>query len=164
MRKEAVQTGPMKKQPTAAIRLILLIFFIILGLLFIGKLFFASPKQQASAAVNQFYTFEQDGDFYSSWSLFHSLMQNKLAKGPYMEDRAHVFMNQFDVETFTFDVSKPKKVKDWQMAGGAPVFELAYCMTVAQFYESKYGNFTIYQQVFAVEEEGEWRILWDYNQ
>ena len=151
-----------KRQPDMFIWIILVICAVI-AFLFIGKIFISSPGRQANAVVKSFYTYEQEGNFHASWSLFHSLMQERFEKGPYMQDRAHVFMNHFGVDSFTFDVSKPEKLEDWQISNDADPLGLTYRMTVSQFYESKYGNFTIYQQVFVVMEEGEWRVLWDYN-
>ena len=52
----------------------------------------------------------------------------------------NVFINHLDVDTFTFDVSKPEKLDDWKIFNGADPFDLTYRMTVSQFYESKYGN------------------------
>lgn len=123
----------------------------------------SSSGHKAKRVVENFYMFEQKGEFSSSWMLFHPLMKEKFQKGPYIQDRAHVFMNHFGVETFTFSLSKPKKISNWKMSKEAPTFKSAYKITVIQTYKSKYGKFNIQQEVFVVKDEGEWRVLWDYN-
>jgi hypothetical protein len=134
-----------------------------IALLFIGNLYLSSPKHQARKVASSFYTYEQRGDYASSWSLFHSSMKDKFQQGPYIQDRDHVFMEHFGVETFSFKLSKATKVENWKFTNGAPSLDLVYKMTVTQTFESKYGNFAIYQNVFAVQENGLWKIIWDYN-
>ena len=48
------------------------------------------------------------------------------------------------------------------MTGDEPL-EDVYKVPVTMVYKGKYGNFNIQQDVFAVKEEGEWKILWDYK-
>jgi hypothetical protein len=123
-----------------------------------------SPEQSAFDMVNQFYQEEQAGNFSASWSLFHSSMQAKFPKGHYIQDRAHVFMNHFGVETFTYKLSKPEKLKKWKLSSETPAFTSIYKITVTQTYKGKYGNFNITQDTFAIKEKGEWKLAWDYNQ
>jgi hypothetical protein len=124
----------------------------------------SSPEQEAEQVVHEFYKNEQDGDFASSWSLFHSSMKKRFTKGHYIQDRAHVFMNHFGVETFSYSLSKPNKLENWKMSKDTPPFKLTYKLTITQTYKGKYGNFDIQQDVFVVKEKGDWTILWDYNQ
>jgi hypothetical protein len=140
----------------------------ILAILVIGGLFwtlfsFLSPGHQAKDVVEEFYTYEQQGDFSDSWELFHSQMKAKFPRGHYIQDRAHVFMNHFGVETFTYTIDKPEKIKRWKMEKGASPLKDVYKMTVTQTYKGKYGNFELEQDVFAAKEKGEWKILWDYK-
>lgn len=79
--------------------------------LFAFKFLFSSSEKQAKEVAEEFYSYEQEGEFSSSWELFHSSMKKKFTKGHYIQDRAHVFMNHFGVDTFTYTLSKPEKLK-----------------------------------------------------
>lgn len=155
-----------KRRSTSSKRLIiviLLIASIVIVVWLISRAFF-SPGSQAKGVVEQFYDYEADGDFSESWSLFHSSMKEKFSKGNYIQDRAHVFMNHFGVETFTYTIGKPEELKKWKMSKTGPSLKNVYKVLVTQTYKGKYGNFDIDQEVFVVQEKGEWRIMWDYNQ
>lgn len=128
---------------------------------FISRLFF-SAERQAELAVEQFYEYEQDGLFAESWEMFHPLMQEKFSKGKYIEERPHVFFNHFNVSTFSFATNKVSKVEDWYMEEGSAVIPVVYKVNTTQRFKSKFGNFSIYQSVYATEVDGEWKILWDY--
>ncbi|MCP3027968.1 hypothetical protein [Halobacillus sp. A5] len=124
---------------------------------------FNNSKQQAKGAVDEFYTYEQEGDFSSSWQLLHPYMKEKFSKGHYIQDRAHVFMNHFGVTTFSYTIERTEKLKDWKMEDGLDPVDKAYQVEVVQTFKGKYGHFDLHQNVFAAEEEGEWKIMWDYN-
>ncbi|GGF30196.1 hypothetical protein GCM10010954_31660 [Halobacillus andaensis] len=124
---------------------------------------FNLSEQQAKRVVDDFYTYEQEGDFSSSWQLLHPYMKDKFTKGHYIQDRAHVFMNHFGVTTFSYEVEGAEKIKDWKMEEDRDALNEVYMMTVIQTYKGKYGHFDLYQKVYAAKEEGEWTILWDYN-
>ncbi|WHZ02420.1 hypothetical protein QNH48_26335 [Neobacillus sp. YX16] len=136
---------------------ILTVFMLIKGAWF-------SPDKEAVAVVEEFYRFEQEGEFSSSWSLFHSTMKEKFSKGSYIQDRAHVFMNHFGVETFDFTVSEPEEIDQWKMSKTGPAMKNVYKILVTQTYKGKYGNFDLEQEVIIVKEKEEWKIVWDYNQ
>lgn len=131
-------------------------------LLFISIQFFFSDKRAAIQAAKQFYEFEQKGEFSSSWEMFHPFMKERFNKGYYIQDRSHVFMNHFGVETFQFELSKPKKVNDWKMTKNSKPID-GYKLKVIQTYIGKYGNFQIHQDVFITNVNGEWKILWSYQ-
>ncbi|WP_431803947.1 hypothetical protein [Halobacillus andaensis] len=142
--------------------------FLFIGLIAIGittLLFFLfnSPQHQAREVVEEFYTYEQEGDFSSSWQLLHPQMKDRFSKGHYIQDRAHVFMNHFGVTTFSYNVKDAEKLKDWKMEEDSEAIEEVFSMTVVQTFKGKYGRFDIYQSVFVAEEEGDWLIMWDYN-
>ncbi|WP_173915480.1 hypothetical protein [Halobacillus sp. Marseille-Q1614] len=141
----------------------LIIILIIISLVVILASLYMLPSQSARRAVGNFYEYEQEGEFSESWELFHPLMKEKFDKGHYLQDRAHVFMNHFGVTTFTFSLEGTDKVKKWSMEEGSHTFKLAYSTTVSQTFKGKYGTFHIQQEVFAVREKGEWKLLWDYN-
>jgi hypothetical protein len=152
-----------KKQKQLLLVIVLLLLLLLILWISIKNLSL-SPSQEAKNTVYDFYSYEQDGDFASSWSLFHPFMKEKFPKGHYIQDRSHVFMNHFGVETFSFTLSDPKPIKDWKMAKGAAALKEGYVMTVVQTYKGKYGNFDLHQEVFAMKDKDKWRILWDYNQ
>jgi hypothetical protein len=152
-----------KRNNRAAFLHIAIIVMIIAVLFLAVKSLFSSPEEQAENVVNRFYSYEQKGEFSSSWSLFHSAMKDKFGKGHYIQDRAHVFMNHLGVDTFSFKLNEAKKIKDWKMSKEGPPFKTGYQFTVIQTFKGKYGNFDIVQKVFAVKEKGEWKVMWDYN-
>jgi hypothetical protein len=122
-----------------------------------------SPGKQAKEVVEEFYRYEQTGDFSKSWGLFHSTMKERFGKGDYIQDRAHVFMNHFGVETFTFELGKPEKLKKWSSTKGGPAMKNTYKIPVTQTYKSKYGNLQLNQEIFVTKEKEHWKIIWDYN-
>lgn len=124
---------------------------------------FSSSTEKAAAIVQEFYEYEQAGNFSASWGLFHPQMKERFSKGHYIQDRAHVFMNHFGVETFSFKIGSAEKVSNWKMAKDSPVFKKVYKVPITQVFKGKYGNFSIEQDVFAVKEDGKWTILWDYK-
>ena len=95
--------------------------------------------------------------------MFHPLMQKRFTKGHYIQDRAHVFLNHFGVETFDFTLGDAEKITNWKMTKDDEPLKLVYKVPVTIIYKGKYGNFSIKQDVFVAEEEGEWKILWDYK-
>jgi len=131
--------------------------------LFIKWLFF-SPGRAAEKVVEEFYHDEQVGDFSGAWALFHSTMKKRLPKKMYIKDRPHVFISDFGVKTFTYTIGKPEKLNNWKMSGQGPTLRKVYKLPVTETFKGKYGNFDLKQEVFAVQEKGEWRIVWDYNQ
>ncbi|ARI76502.1 hypothetical protein [Halobacillus mangrovi] len=122
-----------------------------------------SPSHQAKEAVEAFYTFEQEGKFSDSWELLHPLMKDKFSVGHYIQDRAHVFMNHFGVETFTFTIGDAKKLKDWKMEKGAKPLQNVYSFTVIQTFKGKYGHFDLHQNVYVVKSKDNWQVMWDYK-
>jgi hypothetical protein len=153
----------MKKRSKFPLKLIV-ILIACAALFFLIRLVLPSAEKRAVSTVDEFYTYEQKGDFSASWELFHPDMKKKFDKGPYIQDRAHVFLNHFGVNTFSYELGKAEKLEGWRMADGGKAFPKVYKVTVTQTYKGKYGNFELVQDVFAAEMEDGWRILWDYKQ
>ncbi|WP_077624653.1 hypothetical protein [Sediminibacillus massiliensis] len=124
--------------------------------------FIFSPGNQARRVVDDFNRYEQEGMFAESYGLFHSLMKEKFDKGHYIQDRAHVFMNHFGVETFAYSIDDVDKLKNWRMAKESEPLEEVFKVTVTQVYKGKYGNFKIVQDVYAAKDDNKWTILWSY--
>ncbi|KAA2301856.1 hypothetical protein FY526_22830, partial [Clostridioides difficile] len=57
----------------------------------IPYLFHADTSDEAAAVAEEFYKYEQTGDFGSSWELFHPLMKERFPKSAYVQNRAHIF-------------------------------------------------------------------------
>ncbi|MFE8701683.1 hypothetical protein ACFYKX_13850 [Cytobacillus sp. FJAT-54145] len=152
-----------RKSPLRGIVLIFVGLVMVTGLIWLIISLLANPSEKATEVVDQFYKYEQDGDFSESWSLFHSSMQERFEMEYYIQDRARMLMNDFGVETFTYKISKPEKVKDWQMEKDSQPFETVFKVKVIQNFNSRYGKFSIFQEVFVVKEEKQWKVLWDYQ-
>ncbi|MBU9720564.1 hypothetical protein KS407_03785 [Bacillus alkalicola] len=135
---------------------------IIAVIILVIYLLFFLPAQQAKNTVDDFYAYEQEARYSSSWDMFHPKMKEKFSRNHYMQDRAHVFMNHFEVKTFDYSLSRAKRIKKWQMTEEGEELDV-YKITVTKDYGGKYGNFKMIKDVFATKEEGEWWILWDYK-
>ncbi len=122
-----------------------------------------SPSNQAEKAVKKFYTYERNGEFAESWEMFHPLMKERFEKAEYLQDRAHVFFNHFGVNTFTFSIEDTERIRNWQLEEDAEPIDKVYRVTVYQYFQGTYGNFTIVQKVYATSLDGEWTVLWDYK-
>ncbi|MCT2537005.1 hypothetical protein NC661_18475 [Aquibacillus koreensis] len=122
-----------------------------------------SPSHQAKEIVEAFYVYEEEGKFADSWDLFHSQMKSRFDKAHYIQDRAHVFMNHFGVTTFSFELSGVNEMNNWKMSSDAKPIGTVYEVVVTQSYKGDYGNFSIVQSIYATKEEGDWKVLWDYN-
>ncbi len=140
-----------------------LVICIVIVVMLIRSAMFSVDKQVV-AVVEEFYRFEQEGEFSASWQLFHSTMKERFPKGFYIQDRAHVFMNHFGVESFEFSMSEPEQIKQWKMSKTGPALKNVYKILVTQTYKGKYGNFDLEQEVYVVKEKEKWKVVWDYNQ
>ncbi|QYR20601.1 hypothetical protein KZ483_22830 [Paenibacillus sp. sptzw28] len=129
----------------------------------ISRLFSSGDEGGPLAMVEQFYKYEQAGDFGSAWELFDPLMQQRFSKPVYIQNRAHIIMQDFGVKTFQFHAEKPKLLTGWKMSSDADEIAEVYQIDVTQFFHTPYGNFKIVQSCFASEASGEWRLLWSYQ-
>lgn len=143
---------------------IVLMAGVILSGIILFLLFQQSPEEQATEAVEAFYTYEQNADFTDSWEMFHPYMKERFTKTHYLQERAHVFMDHFDVDTFAFTVGSATEMENWQPEEEEDPIEEVYNVPVEMHYKGKYGNFTLAQDVYATEVDDEWTILWDYKQ
>ncbi len=135
---------------------------LIVVLILLGFLLIRSDAKQAEKTVDLFYSLEQEAKFSSSWELLHSDMKQRFPVENYIQDRSHVFMNHFGVDTFTYSLSKPKKKESWQMTDDAEPVDV-YQIIVTKNYEGKYGYFQFIQHTYVTKEDGEWRIMWDFK-
>ncbi|MFP7492408.1 hypothetical protein SFC66_01380 [Terribacillus saccharophilus] len=144
---------------------LLIICFMVMLVLCVIALFLknASPNQ-AKKTVEQFYTYEQKGEYSSSWGLLHPELQSRFPLKDYVTDRSHVFMSHFGADTFQFAIEEKEKHKKWQAAPDGQTYKDVYAFTVKQDYRGKYGHFAFVQYVYVVKDKGEWQILWDYQE
>ncbi len=113
--------------------------------------------------MEEFYSYEAKGAYAESWEMFHPFMKERFEKGDYLQDRPHVFLNHFGVNTFTFQIEDAEKIEGWQIEEDSETIEVVYKVTVSQRFEGRYGNFEIVQDVFTTDIDGEWTVLWDYK-
>lgn len=106
---------------------------------------------------------EREGNFGGSWELFHSQMKEHFAKDSYIQKRAHVFMQDFGVDTFGFELGELEEVGAWRMGGDQPLLEEVFAVPVTMTYLSSFGALEIRQDVFVAQESGEWKVLWSYQ-
>lgn len=144
-------------------RKIAVILIVLIGGVAVFLFFHKSNEKQAAETAEAFYAYEQDGNFSDSWELFHPVMKEKFDKIDYLQDRAHVFMDHFGVTTFTFSVGEATEMEDWAFENNADTIDTVYQVPVTQVFEGKYGNFTLTQNMFVTDVEGEWKVLWNYK-
>lgn len=126
------------------------------------RLFSSFADNDPEDVVATFYHDEQEGDFGSAWELFHPVMQERFSKNAYVTERSHIYMSHYGVTTFEYEIVEEEEIQNFKMAGDKETFPTSNRMTVEQQFKSKFGNFTILQDVYTVQHEGEWRIVWEY--
>ncbi|GIN86052.1 hypothetical protein J6TS2_24380 [Heyndrickxia sporothermodurans] len=150
-----------KRNPALKIIVFSLIFICICLLLYV--IFAQSAKDRATSLVDEFYQYEKAGNFGGSWTLFHPLMKQQFSQEDYIQKRAHVFMQDFGVKTFSYTVGKAHHLKNWTFSKKAPKFKSTYKIPITQTFKSEFGIFTIHQDVYVVEEKDKKYILWSYS-
>lgn len=96
--------------------------------------------------------------------MFHTQMKQKFSKQAYISDRAHVFMGHFGVDEFDYEVGEPELLESWTMGPDTPMMLNVYRVPVTIVYEkSKWGNVAVEQDVYVVDENGKWTVMWDYK-
>ncbi|AET59554.1 hypothetical protein HPL003_14015 [Paenibacillus terrae HPL-003] len=146
----------------------LLYFALICGLLWLLWLglrgvMSTGESDQVLEALNKFYTMEQAGNFGGSWEIFHSQMKKRFEKSTYVQQRAHVFMQDMGIDTFTFELSEPQAEYDIRTEQSGDELGKAYRITVTQHYKTRFGAFDIVQPCYVTQEGEEWRVLWIYE-
>ncbi|PYE48440.1 hypothetical protein HUB98_23245 [Paenibacillus barcinonensis] len=128
----------------------------------VPALFRADAPTDAAAVAEQFYKYEQMGDFGSSWELFHPLMKERFPKSAYVQNRAHIFMQHFGVKTFELEMEPPEREFDVEIIQGVKPFPEAYRIKVTQTYSGTFGQFDLVQTCYLVEDGKQWTLLWYY--
>ncbi|MGD7053932.1 hypothetical protein [Sutcliffiella horikoshii] len=136
---------------------------VFLFLIYFVAMWLLGEERKAKNLVQEFYTYESSSNYGESWELLHSELQTRFARGAYAQDRAHVFNGHFGADTFSFEIGDSKKISNWKMEKDGESFDTVYEFEVRQDYRGKYGHFLFVQYVYVVQEDKEWRILWDYK-
>ncbi|QQZ09793.1 hypothetical protein [Heyndrickxia vini] len=153
----------MRRKRKPALKIIVFTLIIILLCLLLYVIFSQSSKDRATSLVEDFYQYEKAGNFGGSWTLFHPLMKKKFSQEDYIQRRAHVFMQDFGVKTFSYTVGKAQHLKSWTFSKESPKFKNTYQVPITQTFKSEFGVFTIHQDVYVVEEKDKSYILWSYK-
>ena len=127
------------------------------------QLLFATGRaEEAEQVVDQFYRLEQEGDYGSSWELLHSSMKEQYPKDHYIQQRAHIFMQDFKSETYLYELGKSKSLSGFQLKQNGKALELdhVYAVQVTQDFDTLYGPIQLVQTCYVAEENGEWSLLW----
>lgn len=143
--------------------LIIVIIVIIVLLIITVRFLTGFGEKGPEDVVDAFYQYEKEGDFGSAWELFHPSMQERFTKNAYVTERSHIYMSHYGVDTFTFDLDGEEEVENIRMEKDGEVFQTAYYMKVHQTFKSKFGTFTISQDVYAVKHEEEWKVVWNFK-
>lgn len=148
----------------SSLALVLMIMVILSVLLFLSNYVWTGEVRTAETAVREFYTYEQAGDYGSAYELLHPLLQSRFAKEYYIQHRAHLFMQQLGIRTFRFTLGESERLSEWTMEPGTATLGPVYRVNVTQHVNTVYGVLAINQDVYVVEEQGEWRLLWSYSE
>ncbi|PLT35767.1 hypothetical protein [Bacillus sp. V5-8f] len=144
-------------------RALFLIWCVLFGIVSYLFFFMFSPSHKTKTVVDEFYSYEQEGNFGKSWNLLHPYMKEKWPKSTYINDRSHVFLGHFGSETFEYSIQEVEKMNGWRMSKDLPTFKKTYKFEVIQNYNGTYGKFSFLQYVYVVNNKGNYEIVWDYN-
>lgn len=133
-------------------------------LLFLHNVFWSGDRHRVRETVKAFYDYERSGDYGSAWELLHSGMKEHFAQDAYIQARTTFYSLLQGGGGMAVVLGKPEQVAEWRMADNAPVLRDVYRITVEQRMLSVFGGVAVRQDVFAAEENGEWRLLWSYQE
>lgn len=146
------------------VQFIIILLVIFSFVLFYYNVLWSTDGYQAKKSVVEFYEFEQNGNFGSAWELFHSSMHEKFNKEAYIQKRAQVFMQQLGASTFEFEINKVKNIGTWGMSATSPALSDVQRVDVTQRMLTVFGEYELNQEIFVVEENGEWKLLWSFHE
>ncbi len=152
------------KRLITPLQLIIITLAIFSFMLFYYNVIWSTDGHQAKKSVIEFFELEQGGNFGSSWELFHSSMHDKFSKEAYIQKRAQVFMQQLGATTFEFEINKVKNIGTWGMSATSPALSDVQQIHVTQHMLTVFGELELDQEIFVVEENGEWKLLWSYHE
>lgn len=153
----------MRRRSSNKFPVIIIVCIVLLFVILMINLLTGIGEREPKDVVKAFYHNEQEGDFGSSWELFHPVMQKRFSKNGYVTERSHLYMSHYGVDTFSFELGDKEKVKNWKMSKDTKKFPEAHRFEVKQTFKSKFGTFTVVQDTYVVKDEKEWKIVWDYN-
>ncbi|GFN29842.1 hypothetical protein [Paenibacillus xylaniclasticus] len=120
----------------------------------------AGRSEVAEKLVDKFYRLEQAGDYGSSWELFHTSIKEKYPKDKYIQNRAHILMQDLHTTTYGYTIGKSKEVSGFRLKEEDAEWDDVYSVEVKQSFKSLYGPIELVQTCYVVKENGEWLFLW----
>lgn len=132
-------------------------------LLFVTTMTLFIMERPEIRVVKQFYEYEQEQEFWHSYELFHPHMQELFSRNNYIDQRGHIFVDHFDVDSYELEVGSSRKINEWHMSDAHEPLTNVYEVPVTKTYQSRFGEFSILQNVYAVKETDGWRVLWNYD-
>ncbi|UTE77365.1 hypothetical protein [Rossellomorea sp. KS-H15a] len=139
----------------------------IVTILIVAALFIVIGKSQEpetpEEVIKQFYDYEKDGDFGNAWELFHPEMKSLFPKSTYIQTKNHVFMGHMGVDEFEVEVGKVEKLKKFTFNEDGLTFKNVRKAKIDMYFQSEFGELVISQTCYVALEEGQWRVLWNYN-
>ncbi len=145
--------------------LIVVGLFVILVIIILSRCMFgpSAPTGSPEEVIQSFYEYEQEGDFGDSWKLFHSEMKKRFKKSDYIQTKNHVFLGHMGVNTFDVKIGELKELDQWTFKGDGPTLKDVWSAPITMTFNSQFGLMTINQTCYVALEEGNWKVLWDYN-
>jgi hypothetical protein len=143
--------------------LLLIVIGCILLILFFLSVLGDGKERSPDVVIEEFYQYEQNGDFGNSWEMFHSEMKKKFGKSSYIQTKNHVFLGHMGVDTFEVKVGEIEKIKKFSFSKDGLKFKNVRSAKVDLLFESQFGVLTISQVCYVAQEKGEWKILWNYD-
>jgi hypothetical protein len=153
----------MRRRPSSKLPLLIIMIVIIVLVIMMIRVLPGFGEEDPVEIVEAFYQYEQEGDFGSAWELFHPMMQERFSKNGYVTERSHIYMSHYGVETFSFKLSEAEEVQNWKMAEDEEKIPTAFRIEVQQTFNSKFGTFTVVQEVYVVKVEEVWVIVWEFE-
>lgn len=146
-----------------AVPIVIVVLLVSALVLLLACLWGVSDARKAKAMVVKFYAHEQNGEFGSSWELFHPQMKALYPKEAYIEARTRL-MQQLGARPAGVEIGDGKKQGSWRMAEEADPVADVYRIEVAQRMDTVFGRLEIRQAVFAAKADGQWTLLWPFGE
>jgi hypothetical protein len=153
----------MRRRSTSKVPILIVFAAVIVLVIAIIRIFSGLGESDPKDVVEAFYQYEQDGDFGSAWELFHPVMQERFSKNAYVTERSHIYMSHYGVQTFSFELGDEEEVQNWKMSKDAKKFPEANRIKVKQTFKSKFGTFTVIQDIYVVKVKDEWKVVWEFD-
>ncbi|WEG13748.1 hypothetical protein PU629_05115 [Pullulanibacillus sp. KACC 23026] len=142
--------------------LISLLVLLILGLCL--TYFLYSRHYLIRSVTRTFMYYEQSGDYGSSWEMLHSDMKAQMKQSTYVETKSQIYLNDFKAQSFSYKIEHIRHLSAWHPSNSSKTYDNVYEVTVAQSFDSQFGDETLTSQLFLARDkknQSKWSILWD---